>query len=63
MLPSPRFKLSVLFAHTGVDYTGHYYLREDQEGKVKAYILILLDLKSRLSILKLLVVCQLLNLF
>ena len=40
ILPSPRVKLSVPFAHTWVDYSGHYYLRDEQGGKVKAYILI-----------------------
>ena len=40
VLPSSRVKLSVPFAHTGVDYTGHYYIRDDQGGKVKVYILI-----------------------
>ena len=35
ILPSPRVKLSVPFAHTGVDYTGHYYLRDDQGEKLK----------------------------
>ena len=38
--PSPRVKLSVPFAHTGVDYTGHYFLRDDRGGKFKACILI-----------------------
>ena len=38
ILPSSRVKLSVPFAHTGVDYTGHYYIRDDQGGKVKVYI-------------------------
>ena len=40
ILPSLRVKLSIPFAHTGIDHTGHYYLRDDQGGKVKAYILI-----------------------
>ena len=35
VLPSPRVKLSVPFAHTGVDYTGHYYVRNDEGGKVR----------------------------
>ena len=35
ILPSFRVKLSVPFAHTGVDYTGHYYLRDDQGGRLK----------------------------
>ena len=37
ILPSSRVKLSVPFAHTGVDYTGHYYIRDDQGGKVSLH--------------------------
>ena len=40
ILPSPGVKLSVPFAHAGIDCTGHYHLRDCHEGKVKAYILI-----------------------
>ena len=47
VLPSARVKLSVPFAHTGVDYTGHYYLRDDQGGKVKVYILIFTCFNTR----------------
>ena len=47
MLPSPRVKLSVPFAHTRVDYTGHYYLRDDLGGKVKVYILIFTCFNTR----------------
>ena len=47
VLPSSRVKLSVPFAHTGVDYTGHYYIRDDQGGKVKVYILIFTCSNSR----------------
>ena len=47
VLPSPRVKLSVPFAHTEVDYTGHYYLRDDQGGKVKVYILIFTCFNTR----------------
>ena len=28
-----HLELSVPFAHTGVDCTGHYYLRDDQGGE------------------------------
>ena len=35
ILSSSRVKLSVPFAHTGVDYTGHYYIRDDQGEKLK----------------------------
>ena len=45
--PSSRVKLSVPFAHTGVDYTGHYYIRDDQGGKVKVYILIFTCFNTR----------------
>ena len=47
VLPSSRVKLSVPFAHTGVDYTGHYYIRDDQGGKVKVYILIFTCFNTR----------------
>ena len=47
ILPSPRVKLSIPFAHTGVDYTGHYFFRDDQGGKVKAYILIFTCFNTR----------------
>ena len=47
VLPSSRVKLSVPFAHTGVDYTGHYYIRDDQGGKVKVYILIFFCFNTR----------------
>ena len=47
VLPSPRVKLSVPFAHTGVDYTGHYYVRNDEGGKVKTYILIFTCFNTR----------------
>ena len=39
--------MSVPFAHTGVDYTGRYYLRDDQGGKVKACILIFTCFNTR----------------
>ena len=39
--------MSVPFAHTGVDYTGHYYIRDDQGGKVKVYILIFTCFNTR----------------
>ena len=47
VLPSPRVKLSVPFAHTGVDYTGYYYVRNDEGGKVKTYILIFTCFNAR----------------
>ena len=47
VLPSPRVKLSFPFAHTGVDYTGHYYVRNDKGGKVKTYILIFTCFNTR----------------
>ena len=47
VLPSSRVKLSVPFAHTGVDYTGHYYIRNDEGGKVKTYILIFTCFNTR----------------
>ena len=47
ILPSPRVKLRVPFAHTGVDYNGYYHLRDDQGGKVKAYILIFTGFSTR----------------
>ena len=47
VLPSSRVKLSVPFAHNGVDYTGHYYIRDDQGGKVKVYILIFTCFNTR----------------
>ena len=47
ILPSSRVKLSVPFAHTGVDYAGHYYLKDDQRGKVKVYILIFTCFNAR----------------
>ena len=39
-LPASRVNLSVPFAHTGVDYTGHLWLRDGDGKKVKVYILI-----------------------
>ena len=47
ILPSLRAKLSVPFAHTGVDYTGHYYLRDDKGGKGKVCILIFTCFNTR----------------
>ena len=52
ILPSPRVKLSLPFAHTGVDYSGHYFLSDDQGGKVKAYILIFTCFSTRAVHLK-----------
>ena len=39
--------MSVPFAHTGVDFTGHYHLRDGQWGKVKVYILIFTCFNTR----------------
>ena len=47
VLPSSRVKLSVPFAHTRVDYTGHYYIRDNQGGKFKVYILIFTCFNTR----------------
>ena len=47
ILPSSRVKLSLPFAHTGVDYTGHYYIRDDKGRKVKVYILIFTCFNTR----------------
>ena len=46
-LPSSRVNLSVPFAHTGVDYTGHLWLREENGEKSKAYILIFTCFNTR----------------
>ena len=39
--------MSIPFAHTGVDYTSHYYVRNDEGGKVKTYILIFTCFNTR----------------
>ena len=39
-LPESRVNLSVPFAHCGIDYTGHLWVKDDQRDKAKIYILI-----------------------
>ena len=39
--------MSVPFAQAAVDYTGHYYIRDGQGGKVKIYILIFTCFNTR----------------
>ena len=46
-LPASRVNLSVPFAHTGVDYTGHLWLRGKGGEKVKVYILIFTCFNTR----------------
>ena len=46
-LPKSRVNLSVPFAHTGVDYTGHLWLREKNGERVKTYILIFTCFNTR----------------
>ena len=46
-LPKSRVTLSVPFAHTGVDYTGHLWLREKNGERIKAYILIFTCFNTR----------------
>ena len=46
-LPSSRVNLSVPFAHTGVDYTGHLWLRDKNGERVKSYILIFTCFNTR----------------
>ncbi|XP_064111443.1 uncharacterized protein LOC135218931 [Macrobrachium nipponense] len=47
LLPFSRVNLSVPFAHTGVDHTGHLWLREKNGEKLKAYILIFTCFNTR----------------
>ena len=46
-LPASRVNLSVPFAHTGVDYTGHLWVRNKSGEKVKVYILIFTCFNTR----------------
>ena len=46
-LPKSRVNLSVPFAHTGVDYTGHLWLREKNGERIQAYILIFTCFNTR----------------
>ena len=46
-LPASCVNLSVPFAHTGVDYTGHLWLREEDGTRSKAYILIFTCFNTR----------------
>ncbi|XP_068224758.1 uncharacterized protein [Palaemon carinicauda] len=51
-LTSSRVNLSVPFAHTGVDYTGHLWLRRKNGEKCKVYILIFTCFNTRVIHLK-----------
>ena len=46
-LPAARVNLSVPFAHTGVDYTGHLWIKGKDGMKVKVYILIFTCFNTR----------------
>ena len=46
-LPATRVNLSVPFAHTGVDYTGHIWIKDRSGVKVKVYILIFTCVNTR----------------
>ena len=46
-LPASRVNLSVPFAHTGVDYTGHLWVKNKSGEKVKVYILIFTCFNTR----------------
>ena len=46
-LPASRVNLSVPFAHTGIDYTGHLWVRDKKGEKVKVYILIFTCFNTR----------------
>ena len=46
-LPASRVNLSVPFAHTGVDYTGHLWVKDKSGVKVKVYILIFTCFNTR----------------
>ena len=46
-LPSSRVNLSMPFAHTGVDYTGHLWVRNKSGERVKMYILIFICFSTR----------------
>ena len=46
-LPTARVNLSVPFAHIGVDYTGHLWVKNKSGEKVKVYILIFTCFNTR----------------
>ena len=46
-LPASRVNLSVPFAHTGVDYTGHLWVKNKNGDRVKVYILIFTCFNTR----------------
>ena len=46
-LPASRVNLSVPFAHTGVDYTGHIWVKDRSGVKVKVYVLIFTCFNTR----------------
>ena len=47
LLPASRVNLSVPFAHTGVDYTGHLFIKNKNGERVKVYILIFTCFNTR----------------
>ena len=46
-LPASRVNMSVPFAHTGVDYTGHIWAKDKKGERVKVYILIFTCFNTR----------------
>ena len=46
-LPASRVNLSVPFAHTGVDYTGHIWVKDRRGDRIKVYILIFTCFNTR----------------
>ena len=46
-LPATRANLSVSFAHAGVDYTGHIWIKDRSGVKVKLYVLIFACVNTR----------------
>ena len=46
-LPATRVNLNVPFTHTGVDYTGHIWIKDRSSVKVKIYILIFTCFNTR----------------
>ena len=46
-LPADRVNFCKPFAHTGIDYTGHFFCRDRSGARVKVYILIFTCLNSR----------------
>ena len=47
VLPADRVNLSVPFAHTGVDYTGHIWLMNEDGSRSKCYIVIFTCFNTR----------------